>query len=153
MTDRPGGHEAAIAVAPDATAVAVSVRTFDDGVDHCHQVEVIVATPIAAHHLGEIAAVRTRATRIRIDDQEAMGGQDLLDRVEAEAVVAVRATVDVENDGILPSRIEVDRLQQPGFDREPVALDVEALPGRRRAGLEEPGVEVRRKLDLTRLAI
>src|SRR6267143_3675808 len=58
LADGPGGHVAAVAVAPDAGALAVGVRALESGVEDRHQVQIVFATPVAAHPLSKLATVR-----------------------------------------------------------------------------------------------
>src|SRR5947209_9025582 len=86
MSDRPGGHETAVAVPPDTCAIRVGVGSFEDLVEHGHKVEEVLAAPIATHHLREVATVRARPTRIREDHNESVACQQLLHVVEGVAI-------------------------------------------------------------------
>src|ERR1700730_12266881 len=57
VTDRPGSHEATIAVAPDAGAAGIGIGSFQSGVDDGHQIEIIFTAPITANLLRELASV------------------------------------------------------------------------------------------------
>src|SRR5713101_2574364 len=51
LADGPGGHIATVAVAPDAAALAVGVWALEGGVEDRHQIQVVLASPVAAHLL------------------------------------------------------------------------------------------------------
>src|SRR5262245_16972372 len=153
VADRPGRHEAAVAVTPDAGALRLEVRSLERRMHDRPPVTVTLAAPVEAHLLRELAAVRAGAAWVGQHDHEAMTGEGLLDGVEAVPVVAVRPAVYIEDDGIFASRIEIGRFEQPGLGDKPVALDVEALPARRRSRLKQGAVEPGRQVLLTGLTI
>ena len=138
---RAGGHEAAVAVAVDAGAFRVHVWAANGFIDHGHDVQVVLAAPVAGDLRGEIATVAAGAARVTEHDEDVVRGEDLLDGVETVTVVAVRAAVDIDDEGILLRVVEPRRVEEPGFDNELAAADVKALPVRRR-GLSEHGLAV-----------
>ncbi len=142
LADGPGSHVPAVAVAPDAGTSRVGVRPLQHMIQHGHEVEVIFAAPIAKHPQGELAAVRRRAARVREDDEEAVGGQELLPGVEGPAVVAVGPAVDVEHNRIPQGGVEIGREEQPSLDGQASPLHDEPLPASGRRLAQEGRVEV-----------
>src|SRR6266849_2990558 len=57
LPDGPGGHVATVAIAPDASSLCVGKWPLQGRVEDRHQVQIVFATPVAAHLLGELAPI------------------------------------------------------------------------------------------------
>src|ERR1019366_3050465 len=86
--------------------------------DALHQVDVVLATPIAATGVGELAIGAARPARIGEEHHESGRGQ-VLELVEPTFTVCrMRATVDVEHQRILLPGLVAIGLHQPALDLE-----------------------------------
>ena len=110
-----------------ADAVGVDVGAGARFVQRRHQVERVLAAPIAEHGAGEIRAVGGGAAGIDEQHDVTRAGDDLVQRVEAAGEDAVRPAVDLEYERPLPLRREAGRKDQPAGDFQPAALDLELL--------------------------
>ena len=149
LRDRPVRQEASAAAARDAEATGVHVAAPQHLVDAGHQILVVVAGVVILDDVPEILPVRRAAARIREQHDIALRCHPLeLVRVGI-AVGRMRTAVDFENQGVLPGRFEVRRLQNPRLNLLPVER---SIPDLFRLALldvfEEVVVDVRNRIRL-----
>jgi hypothetical protein len=143
VADHPRGEHAPAGPAGDEQVPLVDVALRDHRVHPGVQVVKVVARVRMVDQVPELLAVARAAARIGVQHHEAGRGHQLLLLVEPVAVVRERAPVDLEDQGILPARVEARGLDDPAMDPPPVlgrrVPDLLDLPDR--AVGEQAGVE------------
>ena len=137
LGDGPVGEHAAAAAAGDAQAVGIGDAAPHQLVHAGHEVLVVVARVAVLDDVAELLAVAGAAARVGIEHHVALGRHPLELVHEEVAVGRVRAAVDVEDHRVLPARLVVGRLLDPGLDLLPVEAVVEQLLGLGQAQLRE----------------
>ncbi len=128
LPDRPGGHEAALAPAPDAEAVGVGDPLRDQPVEPGDDVPPILQPDRARDGGGEADAVAHPAARVRQEDRVARRRQPLPrgrpTELEAVGEAAVGAAVDDrdQREGAVLAALAGRQDQQP-VERQPVGGD------------------------------
>ena len=78
LADDPVGHVAAVRTPADAHPVGVDVTlAVDELVERAHQVEIVLAGPVAHDVAAEALAVAVGAARVHIEDDVTHSRQDL----------------------------------------------------------------------------
>lgn len=112
----PCREDAAAAAARDEEVGRVNEATRDDVIHRGHQVVVVLARVVVVDEIAELLAVARAAARIGIDDDVARRSVRLDLGGESVAVVREGPAVDLENERILPGRVELGRLDDPSLD-------------------------------------
>ena len=116
LADDPVGHESAVGPTADAKPALVDKAcALDQLVERRHQVDVVLASPVANDCLAEDLAVSVGSTGVDVEDQEAHAGEDLKLVEERPAVFRVRAAVHLHDQRIKPVAVKARRLQQPSL--------------------------------------
>src|SRR5258707_6002303 len=111
VPDDPVGHEPAVAAAGDVEPLAIDPPETDGVIDAGHEVEVVLAAPVADARPQEPVAIGMAAARVHEEHAVSTAGEDLELVEEGVAVRAVRATVDLEDHRPPLRRVEAARLQ------------------------------------------
>ena len=82
VADHPAREHAAAAAAADVHAVGVDVALRHRAIDRGHQVVVVRARIVVIDRVAERRAVAGRSARIRVEHDETVRGEVLIDRVE-----------------------------------------------------------------------
>ena len=143
LTDHPVGHVAAIRAAADAHAAHVdAAASLDRLVESRHQVDVVLAAPVANDLAPEVLAVSVRAAWVDVQDHVAHSGEDLELVHERRSVLPMRSTVNLEHEGIYAVGIEVGRPEHPALD-DPAVRGGERFALRlRHVSVAQPRVQV-----------
>src|SRR5258707_10274433 len=116
VPDDPVGHEPAVAAACDVEALRVDPPQAERVVNAGHEVEVVLAAPVADARAQEPVAVSVAPARVHVEHRVATAGEGLELVEEGVAVRAVRATMDLEDQRPLLRSVEAARLEQPTLD-------------------------------------
>src|SRR5215472_16511567 len=68
------------------------------------------------NQVGELFSIARAAARIHVQNHESLRGPNLLDGVEAIAVICKRPAMNLKDQRILLRRIEIRRLHDPSLD-------------------------------------
>src|ERR1700730_1468668 len=116
VLDGPAGEDAAAAAARGKKIVGVDVALGDDGVYAAVHVVKIVAGIRVMDKVGKFLAITRAAARICVQNDVTHRGPDLLLEIEAVAVIAEGAAVNLQDQRIFLGGIEIRRGNVPALD-------------------------------------
>src|SRR5208282_6130334 len=80
------------------------------------------AVLVAEHGVGEFLAVSRGAAVVDVEDSPAARGEHLVPEVERRAVLPVRASVDIDDEGMAGGCRHAGGLGEEGFDFEAIVV-------------------------------
>ena len=143
LTDDPVGHVTAIRAAADAQPLAVDVAgAFDGLVQRAHEVDVVLARPVAHDVAAKPLAIAVGAAWVHVEDDKAHARQDLELVEEGPSVLGVRAAVDLHHRRVHPALVEVLGLEHPPFEPPAVRRSEELLLRLGDVAVVQPRIQV-----------
>src|SRR5580700_2374115 len=117
MAYNPIGHEAAVASAGHAHAIAIDPWILlQRGVDAGHDVLIVHRAPIVDDAAFELVAIPGGTARIAKEDRPTFGGVDLEFVIPIDTVLPGRSAVNAEYHWILLARLPAHRLYEEAVD-------------------------------------
>src|SRR5260370_8829979 len=107
------------AIRPSANAHAADIdaaASLDRLVERGHQIDVVFAAPVTDDLAPEMLAVSVRSARVEVQDEVAHPDQDLELVHERPSVLSMRTAVNLQDERIRSTGIEVPGLKHPASD-------------------------------------
>src|SRR5690348_14785641 len=122
MSDGPIGENATPAASGHAQFLGIDVATLQQFVYPDHQVAIVISGIVILNYVSEVLPVAGGTARVHIKYNVAFRRHPLKLVIKDPPVRGMRATVNIQNQGILSSRVKVGWLLDPALD----AFSVEA---------------------------
>src|SRR5207237_3351618 len=117
LPNDPFLHVAAVLPAADSESRRVDVTVaLDDLVERAHDVDVVLAGPVAHDLAAEALPIAVGAARVHVEDDEPHAGEDLQLVEEGPSVLSVRSAVDLEHCRVHAIRIVTRRFEHPSLE-------------------------------------